>query len=54
MRGPRSFCRGLGGGEQPGQRFYLCPQLVLQFTEEVLEHMNVPPENNLQIHNTVV
>ena len=44
MRGARSFCQG---GKQPGQRFYLCPQLILQFTEEVLEHMNVP-ENNLK------
>ena len=43
MRGSTNFCRGGGGGggpgptarKQPGQRFYLSSQLILQFTEGV-------------------
>ena len=52
MRGPRIFCQ-VGGPEKSLDNVSICPQLILQFTEEVLEHMNVPG-NDLQIHNTVV
>ena len=39
MRESRNVCQGKGAGptarKQPGQRFYFCSQLILQFTEGV-------------------